>query len=113
MLTHKYTPSRLIAESERPKIPLVSPRKPTWFRPFFVLMALIRQLLLFLCYLVIHKSHRAEYARQAVKFLQQSGAVWIKTGQLPLFSHNCINRRFNFLQSLLSWSWRMMTNTGS
>lgn len=82
MLSDKYIPTRLISPSERVQIPLVSPRKPSWLRPVLVFITLFWQFMLFLWYMVIHKSHRAEYGRQAVHFLRRSGAVWIKAGQL-------------------------------
>ncbi len=82
MLAHKYIPSRLISPSERPRVSLSSPRKPSWLRPVFLLLAVVREFLLFLWFMIMQRGKLAEDARRARDFWQQAGAVWIKAGQL-------------------------------
>ncbi len=82
MLAHKYIPSRLISPSERPTIPVSSPRKPSWMRPLRVMIGLLRLVAELLWSRLTKSSNLSQYGRRARIALERLGPLWIKAGQI-------------------------------
>ncbi len=82
MLAHKYIPTRLISSAERPKIPVIPPKKPSWLRSVCLRLEVLRELFHFLWFTKIQKRKMEEDALRARAFWHKTGAAWIKAGQL-------------------------------
>ncbi len=82
MLADKYIPTRLVFPSERPKVKMTFPRRPSWLRLAFLAAAVVREFFFLLWFILVKRGNLAEERQRAQEFWQQVGLVWIKAAQL-------------------------------
>ncbi len=82
MLASKYIPTRLISPSERPTIPISPLQEVSRFRPFIILMVLIKLIADIFWLILTRKRDRTKHIRRVRQVLEDLGPLWMKAGQL-------------------------------